>query len=208
MKYILTDKTKEIDGHILHQIKLIEPLCGMEAGTLGGYVESYSSLSHDGDCWIYDDACVYGEGFVSGDAKVSGNARISGGAFVYESAEISGNAEIEGTVFIRGSVRIGENAKIKSEENDSIHLTGCEVIEKDAYVRTDKDFLLFENCVWLNGCPSDAITFYKTSSGAIEISFLYACDVSGEMFGEHSLLARKVPEWYDLAMEMVNLQML
>lgn len=208
MKYILTDKTKEINGHVLYQIKLVNPLSGMEAGTLGGYVECYNNLADDGNCWVYDEACVYGEAFVSDNAKVSGKARISGDAFVHESAEISGNAEIEGNVYVRGSVRIGENAKIKPEENESISLLGCGVIKKDAYLRTHKDFLVFENCVWLNGCFSDAITFYKTASGAIEISFLYAHDVSDEMFGEHSLLAREVPEWYDLAMEMVNFQML
>lgn len=207
MKYILTDKTKEVDGHVLHQIKLIEYLCGMEAGRLGGYVESYSNLADYGNCWIYDEACVYGEAFVTDDAKVVGKAKVCGDALIHEKAKIGGYAEIDGNVSVGGSVKIGENAKIKPDENECIRLSGCGVIKKDAYLKTHKDYLVFENCVWLNGCFSDAITFYKTASGAIEISFLYAHDVSDEMFGEHSLLAREVPEWYDLAMEMVNFQM-
>ena len=44
------------------------PRHGVKVGDLGGLIEKEENLSHDGDCWVYDDARVFG------DARVSGNA--------------------------------------------------------------------------------------------------------------------------------------
>ncbi len=52
----------------------------VKKGDLSVFVRTEENLSHDGNCWIFDDAEVLGY------AKVSGNARVSGEAWVYDNA--------------------------------------------------------------------------------------------------------------------------
>lgn len=67
MHYILTDETKEIDGHILHRIKCTETFGNVEKGELGGFVESTSNLIDD--AWVSDNACVFENAIVSDRAS-------------------------------------------------------------------------------------------------------------------------------------------
>lgn len=69
-KYILTEETKEVGGHILHKIQAVRDFGDVQKGDLGGWVESEENLSHDGDCWI------------SGNGRVSSNARIGVNAYI------------------------------------------------------------------------------------------------------------------------------
>ena len=63
-KYELTDDTVQLFAKTLHRIKALCDFGDVKAGDLGGYIESESNLSHDGDAWV------------SGDARVYGNAKI------------------------------------------------------------------------------------------------------------------------------------
>ena len=76
-KYILTEETKEVGGHILHKIQAVRDFGGVQKGDLGGWVESEENLSHDGDCWIFDNGRVSDDGRVFGNAKIGFNAYIS-----------------------------------------------------------------------------------------------------------------------------------
>ena len=99
-KYKLTDETKGIGGITLHRIRALRniPRYGVKYGDLGGWIESESNLSQDGDAWVSDDARVYGDAVVCddalvyGDAWVCGNASVSGDAWVCGNAWVSGNA--------------------------------------------------------------------------------------------------------------------
>ena len=87
-KYILTEETKEVGGHILHRIQAMRDFGGVQKGDLGGWIESEENLSHDGDCWIFgngevfDNGKVYGNGRVSDDGRVFGNAKIGFNAYI------------------------------------------------------------------------------------------------------------------------------
>lgn len=81
-KYILTEEAKEVGGHILHRIQAMRDFGGVQKGDLGGWVESEENLSHDGDCWIFDNGEVYGNGRVSDDGWVFGNAKIGFNAYI------------------------------------------------------------------------------------------------------------------------------
>lgn len=89
-KYIMTDETKEVNGHIFHRIQAVrdtsEYYIYMEPGTIGGWIESEENLSQDGECWIADDAMVFD------NSKVYGDAFIGGFVFIYDSAKVCGNA--------------------------------------------------------------------------------------------------------------------
>lgn len=101
-KYILTEETKEVGGHILHRIQAMRDFGGVQKGDLGGWIESEENLSHDGDCWIFDNGRVYGNGQVYGSGEVYGNGWVS------DNGEVYGNGKVY------GSARIGVNGYISS----------------------------------------------------------------------------------------------
>ncbi len=123
-KYELTENTKTLYGHLLHQVKKVD------TGDLGGWIENEENLSQDGNCWIYSpNAVIYGE------AKVLGNTRIFGKAHISGKTLISGNSEV------RGKIKDSEiiNATIDRDctiykskiENSHIwydsHITNCHI---------------------------------------------------------------------------------
>lgn len=95
-KYILTDETIKIDGHVLHRIKAIKNFSDVIKGDLGGYIESDKNLSISGDAWIYDNAVVYGNAKVFDNAVVSGDAKVYGNAWVYGDAWVCGKYKGDG----------------------------------------------------------------------------------------------------------------
>ena len=85
---LLKNDTKTINGRTLYRIKALRSFGNIIKGTLGGYIEKESNLSHDDNAWVYGGADV------SGDAKVYGNARVSDNAWVYGNAKVYGDAEV------------------------------------------------------------------------------------------------------------------
>ena len=111
-KYILTDETIEYCGHTLHRIMALRDFGDVTAGDLGGYIETESNLSHDGNAWVYGDAKVSGNAKVSGHACVSGNAMVAGDACVSDTAKVSGNAMVFGDAWVYGDACVSGDAKV------------------------------------------------------------------------------------------------
>ena len=65
---------------------------GVKVGELGGWIEKEENLSHIGDAWISDNACVTDNAHVAGDAHVADNACVSGDTWVSGNAHVTGNA--------------------------------------------------------------------------------------------------------------------
>lgn len=66
-KYELTDETIVHFGHTLHRIRALISFNDVQAGDLGGWIETEDNLDQDRSAWVYGDARVYG------DAQVCGN---------------------------------------------------------------------------------------------------------------------------------------
>ena len=77
-KYEFTGETKAWCGRTLHRIRALKDFGYVKAGDLGGWIETETNLSHDGNCWIYGNGRVYGNGMVSGNGMVYGNGMASG----------------------------------------------------------------------------------------------------------------------------------
>lgn len=140
-KYILTDETIQCNGHTLRRIKSVSQFGTVNCNDLGGYIESEENLSHDGNCWVYNNAKVYDGAKVYGNARIyndaiveSGaqvfddarlfeNAAVGDGACIYEYAQILGNAVVEGAK-VYGCARIDEKAYVSK----SAEIFGCAVI--------------------------------------------------------------------------------
>ena len=117
-KYEFTGETKNYKGRLLHRIRRISD------GLVGGWIEKEENLSHEGSCFVYDEAVVFGNGKVydyarvydyaevRGDAKVYGYARIYGNAEVYDYAEVYNNAEVYDYAEVRGDAMIYGNAEV------------------------------------------------------------------------------------------------
>lgn len=71
-----------VDIKTLYRIEALKDFSDVKKGDKGGYVESEANLSHYGDCWIYDNACVYDRVIVVGNSIVSGYARLRGNNLV------------------------------------------------------------------------------------------------------------------------------
>lgn len=129
-KYQLTDESMEMFGRKLYRIKAVKSFGDVEEGTLGGFVENETNLSHFGNAWIAGDAVVCEHGWVEGNAIVDENAVIRGKAMVRgnstvsdsaivcedacveEYATIYEDAVIRGYSTVGGSAWIGKNAMI------------------------------------------------------------------------------------------------
>lgn len=80
-KYELTSEfVTNVFGRKLFRIKALVAFGNVEKGELGGFIEKEKNLSHDGDAWVADNACVTGDATVTGDAWVADNARVTGNA--------------------------------------------------------------------------------------------------------------------------------
>ena len=66
---LMKDDTIKAGGKTLYRIKALKNLkgtrgnvLGVRKGDIGGYIQSEDNLSHDGTCWVDNDAIVYGNG--------------------------------------------------------------------------------------------------------------------------------------------------
>ena len=95
MKYKLTTNTKQYQDVTLYQIEALQDILkyNVNAGALGGWIQSEANLSQNNNAWVSGDAKVFGDAWVSDNAEVFGNAKVFGDAWVSDNAEVSGDAK-------------------------------------------------------------------------------------------------------------------
>jgi NDP-sugar pyrophosphorylase family protein len=105
---LLKSDTTIQQGKTLYRIKyLIDiPRHNIEAGDLGGFLESENNLSHDGNAVVLDDARIFGNARVSDNARVYGNAKVSGNVWISGDAEVFDNAVVYGDAMIFGNTKV------------------------------------------------------------------------------------------------------
>ena len=98
---------------------------------MGGFIEKEENLSHDGPCWIYDDAMVYH------NAKVRDNAIVRGYAHVYNESQVLHNAIVEGHSRVHGHGIVFGNARIKDNSSVFDHgiVNGFAIVQDNTVVR-------------------------------------------------------------------------
>lgn len=127
-KYEFTEETLERpDGHVLHRIRRLSD------GKIGGWIEKEENLSHDGSCWVNDEAQVFDEARISNNAYISGHALIFGEARVYDNAHISGHANVWNNAEIYGDAQISGYALV----NDKAVICGKAKVRAHARVGGD-----------------------------------------------------------------------
>lgn len=111
-KYELTDETVKGYGHTLHRIRALRDFGDVKKGDLGGFLEGEYNLSHEGNCWVYDDAIVLEEARIYDNAKVYGDAWVYDNAKVYGDAEVKDNARVYGKAEVYGDAKVHERALV------------------------------------------------------------------------------------------------
>ena len=59
------------NGVKLKRIKALRTFGNVQAGELGGWLESSDNLAHEGTCWVFNDAKVYGHAKLVGDQELT-----------------------------------------------------------------------------------------------------------------------------------------
>jgi hypothetical protein len=72
-KYELTEDSMTYEGRKLYIIRALRDFGYVKAGDLGGWIESEHNLSHEGECWVYDEGRVSGDSIVCGDSNLCEN---------------------------------------------------------------------------------------------------------------------------------------
>lgn len=79
-------------------------------GEKGGYIEKESNLSHEGFCWVYENAKVFENGVVSGDACAYGDSCVRGNAKLYDYAAIFDHSEVCDEAKVYGYATVNDHS--------------------------------------------------------------------------------------------------
>ena len=174
-KYKLTDECIIIDEHKLYRIEALKDFFDVRKGEQGGFIEGEYNLSHNGYCWVYDDAKVYGGAVVDGYARVSYDSKVYDYARVTDNAKVTDNARVMGYARVMGNAEVYNNAVVYY----SAMVYGEAEIGGYAKIANNSDYIVFKNWwssgryftwtrsdnMWRVGC------FYGTSEELIEKAY-------------------------------------
>lgn len=126
-KYRLSDETRLYHSHdgetkstvTLRQIIAMRDFHDVTAGDQGGWLEDESGLSHDGNCWIYDQNSV-----VYAGAQIQGNARVTQACVISHFAQIGDNCWIDAANISHGA-QLSDSVTVQcSDVRGECHLYG------------------------------------------------------------------------------------
>lgn len=122
-----------------YRIRALRDFGDVKMGDLGGYVESEKNLSHEGNCWIYDEAVACCDAVVKDDAVMRNEARAGQSAVISGDAELFGDARIKGYAEVTDHARAGwkwdgiQNAE-GYKNGDTTVIQGCSKVSGHAQV--------------------------------------------------------------------------
>lgn len=173
-KYELTNESIEYINRTLYRIRALRDFGDVKAGDLGGFVESERNLSHDGDCWIYDDAIAMDmshvrtnarmrhESIAGGHSEIFWCAELRENTIVTDSAKIGGNAVVGGNSVVGGTTVVEWRATV----GGYAHLLGDTRLHWLANVFSNKHFITISGI----GLDRGTLSAYVCSNGKIGVS--------------------------------------
>ena len=120
-KFTLTNETKKFLGKNIYRIQAVKDFSDVKKGDLGGWIEKEENLSHDGNCWLYNEAIVCDNAKVCNNAKIMCSAIISNNAVVKDNAQVDDyalvrdNAIVCGNTILIDDVVVCNNAIVNSD---------------------------------------------------------------------------------------------
>ena len=175
----------------LYRVKALKDFGDVKKGDIGGYVENPNNLSHEGYCWIYDNAIIhdnvkiYDNAIIHDNVKIYDDARIYGDCEIWDYAVIQDNARIYGNSRISDCAVIDGNAKIYGDSEiwnyaiirDNALIYGDSVISGNAFIGGDTEIKTgrhigcieekFKNVLYIQ-CKASLITVYTDMNNVIK----------------------------------------
>lgn len=105
-KYRITEEVKRPMGVFAYRIQALRDFGDVKTGQYGGFVSTEINLSHEGDCWIYNDAMAIENSRVEQNAKMFDNSKLHGNAV------LGGNAKMFDYAEVFESATVFDNAKL------------------------------------------------------------------------------------------------
>lgn len=124
-----------VKGDILYRIVALKSFSNVKKGEKGGYIKSEENLSHEGNCWVYDDARVHGSSIVKDNATVQ-NYAIVWSSILEDFSRVSGNARVFGSS-IRGASFINDFVNITHSTIEDSQFWDCCAIEGSTIINSD-----------------------------------------------------------------------
>lgn len=123
----------------LCRIQALKDFGDVAKGDIGGFIRCEGNLSHEGNCWVYNDAKIYDDAYVSSNARIFNNAEISGNALVCGDSGILNNAEVCGEAKVFGRARVCGNARVcdNAHLHDRVAVVDNAQIYGSATIRDD-----------------------------------------------------------------------
>jgi carbonic anhydrase/acetyltransferase-like protein (isoleucine patch superfamily) len=112
-KYTMTDDTIMIAGAKLSRIQALRDFGNVKACELGGYISCEENLSHDGTCWVSDNAIVRDRAKVRDSAKVRDNAIARDFALVRDRAIVMDDAIVRHSAIVSGEATVHDRAIVR-----------------------------------------------------------------------------------------------
>lgn len=185
-KFTFINETVTVEDKTLYRIKALRDFGFIKAGDLGGFIENEDNLSHEGLCWVYDDARVYDNAKISDNARVRGFATVRGNAMVCDDARIGESAIVEqnayvgckacvvGTSYVTGHAEVLEYALVKG----NAYITDNAYVSDNATVTGNAK--LYNSCIVCNNAKvgGDVVMFDNASistDGMVYNNTDYAC---------------------------------
>lgn len=158
-KYKLLDTdTKMFLGRTLFRIQALASFGNVEEGDLGGYIEREENLAHEGNAWIYDDACAYG------NARICDNAWVCDSAWVYGNARVYDNAQVFHGSWVCGAAQVCGDAYIH-DKADILCVSGIGSFYRHTTVCMTEDKKLLVVCGCFSGTLSEFEAKVKKTHG-------------------------------------------
>ena len=173
-KYELTNESIRYAGRTLYRIRALRGFGDVKTGDLGGFVESERNLSHDGDCWIFNNAKAIDFSFVGenaelrheslarGFARILWNSAVHDKSAVGDSAEIRDSALILDRAYVGGNTIVGGGAMVGGEAC----LLGDAHLRGRALITCNTDFITITGV----GLERGTINAYRCSNGEVEVN--------------------------------------
>ena len=88
----------------------------VEEGTLGGYVENEDNLSHEGGCWIFNNAKVYDGARIEDNAQIHHFAIVEDNAVVKDYASVTDRARVTRDALVGGCTKVANEAEVSDSK--------------------------------------------------------------------------------------------
>lgn len=103
----------EFEGHTLKRIRYLRSLhIFVQKGSLGGWIESEENLSHEGHCYVINEAKVFGHARIVDNAVVTGASIVKDNVLLLNETQVRSRSVLGGDTIVSGQTYIFGHSKI------------------------------------------------------------------------------------------------